>query len=441
MADAAPSTSAPTPDRYRHWKLSARERRRLSHHGRERGWRPPARLQAEAQLLRSRRRHRAGRRRAAPALRASRGGARGHPHQRRTASSAPAPTSTCSACRTPRLQGELLQVHQRDAPRHRGRDRALAARRYIAAINGIAAGGGYELALACDEIVLVDDGSSAVSLPEVPLLAVLPGTGGLTRAGRQAQGAPRPRRRLLHHRRGRARQARASTGAWSTTSIPPQQASPRRRSEVAEELAARVDRPRRRARASRCRRSSARSTATRIRYAHRHRRDRPRARAPPTLTRQRPRRARRRPTPPAIHAAGARCWPLRAGPRARRRDPAPARSTSPRSAPGCCTDRGRCRGRARGRRRALLAHAGATGSCARSSALLRRTLKRLDVSSRSLFALVEPGSCFAGTLLELALAADRVLHAGRRVRGRRPARGARGSTAMNFGPYPDGATA
>src|SRR4051812_9263476 len=53
--------------------------------------------------------------------------------------------------------------------------------RFLAALNGTCAGGGYELALACDEIILVDDGSSAVSLPEVPLLAVLPGTGGLTR--------------------------------------------------------------------------------------------------------------------------------------------------------------------------------------------------------------------------------------------------------------------
>src|SRR3989441_9846061 len=61
-----------------------------------------------------------------------------------------------------------------DSSRHSGL-------RFLAACNGTTAGGGYELALACDEIMLVDDGNSAVSLPEVPLLGVLPGTGGLTR--------------------------------------------------------------------------------------------------------------------------------------------------------------------------------------------------------------------------------------------------------------------
>ena len=60
-------------------------------------------------------------------------------------------------------------------------DATASGQTWIAALNGTAAGGGYELALACDEIVLIDDGSSTVSLPEVPLLGVLPGTGGLTR--------------------------------------------------------------------------------------------------------------------------------------------------------------------------------------------------------------------------------------------------------------------
>src|SRR3989442_16020091 len=60
---------------------------------------------------------------------------------------------------------------------------ARSGQRYLAACGGVTAGGGYELAAACDEILLVDDGSSAVSLPEVPLLGVLPGTGGLRRLG------------------------------------------------------------------------------------------------------------------------------------------------------------------------------------------------------------------------------------------------------------------
>ena len=83
--------------------------------------------------------------------------------------------------RDPRPQGQLLQVHQRDPQRHRGRQRSLRPEVPSASINGTAAGGGYELALAADHIMLVDDGSSTVSLPELPLLAVLPGTGGLTR--------------------------------------------------------------------------------------------------------------------------------------------------------------------------------------------------------------------------------------------------------------------
>ncbi len=76
---------------------------------------------------------------------------------------------------------------------------------WLAALNGTAAGGGYELALACDQILLVDDNSSAVALPEVPLLGVLPGTGGLTRVTDKRRVRKGPRRRLRHQERGRAR--------------------------------------------------------------------------------------------------------------------------------------------------------------------------------------------------------------------------------------------
>ena len=80
-----------------------------------------------------------------------------------------------------RPQGQLLQVHQRDAQLAWRMPARGSGQKYLCAIRGTAAGGGYELALATDHIVLADDGSSTVALPELPLLAVLPGTGGLTR--------------------------------------------------------------------------------------------------------------------------------------------------------------------------------------------------------------------------------------------------------------------
>ena len=97
---------------------------------------------------------------------------------------------------------------------------AASGQVWLAAVNGTAAGGGYELALACDEILLIDDRSSAVSLPEVPLLAVLPGTGGLTRVVDKRQRAARPRRRVRHQDRGGEGARRPSSGAWSTPSPP-----------------------------------------------------------------------------------------------------------------------------------------------------------------------------------------------------------------------------
>ena len=100
--------------------------------------------------------------------------------RRRPRSSAPAPTSSCSGTSSHAWKVNFCKFTNEtrngieDSSRHSGL-------KFIAACNGTTAGGGYELALACDEILLIDDRSSAVSLPEVPLLGVLPGTGGLTR--------------------------------------------------------------------------------------------------------------------------------------------------------------------------------------------------------------------------------------------------------------------
>ncbi len=97
-----------------------------------------------------------------------------------TRCSAPAPTSGCWPARRTPTRSTSASSPTRPATRSKTPP-SNSGQVWIAAVNGTAAGGGYELALACDEILLVDDRSSAVSLPEVPLLAVLPGTGGLTR--------------------------------------------------------------------------------------------------------------------------------------------------------------------------------------------------------------------------------------------------------------------
>ena len=271
--------------------------------------------------------------------------------------------------------------------------------KFLAAVNGACAGGGYELALACDEILLVDDRSSAVSLPEVPLLGVLPGTGGLTRVT--------DKRHVRHDL--------ADIFCTSVEGVRGQRAvdwrlvdriaKPAQFAAAVHDAAARLaegsTRPAK-ARGIALPRIEREETADGLRYAH-VRVDIDRARRTATLTLQAP--TGPQPTDAlGIEAAGAAWWPLAL---ARELDDAILHLRTNELQIGTW----------------LLKTAGDAQAVLASDATLlahqdhwlaretlgalRRTLARLDVSSRSLFALVEPGSAFAGSLAELAFAADR----------------------------------
>jgi len=271
--------------------------------------------------------------------------------------------------------------------------------KFLAAVNGACAGGGYELALACDEIILVDDRSSAVSLPEVPMLGVLPGTGGLTRLtdkrhvrhdladvfctsaegvrgekalawrlvdalAKPAVFAAKVRQRALELAAGSDRPADAQ-GVVLT----PLQRSAEPDALIYTHVAVRIDRSRR--------------AATFTVKA-------PSGQQPEDIA--------------AVEAAGADWYPLAM---ARELDDAilSMRSNEP--------DIGIWLLKTEGAVDAVLAMdalllALRTNWRVRETiGLLRRTLSRLDLSARSLFAVIDAGSCFAGTLLELALACDR----------------------------------
>jgi benzoyl-CoA-dihydrodiol lyase len=295
---------------------------------------------------------------------------------------------------------------------------------FLAAVNGACAGGGYELALACDEIWLVDDRSSTVSLPEVPLLGVLPGTGGLTRLT--------DKRKVRHDladvfcttvegvRGERAKRWRL-VDEIATTTVFEQKVRER-----ALALAERSDRP---AQA----RGVALTPLTRsvgddalhydhvtveIDRGHRH----------ATLTVRGPR-GPQPSTLDAIKDAGASWWPLAVS---RELDDAILWLRTNELKIGIWLLRTEGDARAvLAADSALLAHK-ADWFVRETIGHLRRTLARLEVSSRTLFALVEPGSCFAGTLLELALAADRIYM--QASTSPEPARIALGD--LNFGLYP-----
>jgi benzoyl-CoA-dihydrodiol lyase len=280
---------------------------------------------------------------------------------------------------------------------------AHSGQRYLAACSGPTAGGGYELALACDEIVLIDDGSSTVSLPEVPLLGVLPGTGGLTRVvdkrrvrrdradvfATLAEGVKGKRAvdwRLVDA--VAARSKFAAVVAERAARLAAQSQEPRGPGVVLDELRPEI--------------ADAGQGRTTITYRHVEV-EIDRGRRTATVTMHAP-----KSEPPrgvdAIVAEGASFWPLRAF---RELDDALLRLRFNHEEAGLILLQ------TRGDEQLLLAYdreleARRDHWFVREVVLLMaRALRRLDLTARSLFAVVDPESCFAGSLLELALAADR----------------------------------
>jgi benzoyl-CoA-dihydrodiol lyase len=272
--------------------------------------------------------------------------------------------------------------------------------KFIAAINGACAGGGYELALACDEIIMVDDRSSAVSLPEVPLLGVLPGTGGLTRLVDKRK----VRRDLADVFCTTAEGVRADRAkAWGLVdrTAPPAQFH-HLVAERARVLAELGDRP---AEASGIPLAPLDRAIHEGGYRYRWVEVdiEPNERVA-TLTVLGPRNDEVPGDLDQIVDAGGSWWPLAM---ARELDDALLLLRANHREIGTLVLR---------TRGAIDAELAVDRTMAANQGhwfvretigLLRRTLQRLDVSSRSLFAVIDEGSCFAGSLLELSLAADR----------------------------------
>ena len=310
----------------------------------------------------------------------------------------------------------------------------FSGQHYICAINGPAAGGGYELALACDHIILIDDGSSTVALPELPLLAVLPGTGGLTR--------------LVDKRRVRRDYAdflcTASEGVRGPRALDwglvDELASRSRFDEaVAQRAAAFASEGEHPAAGHGIELTplSRKFTGSGIAYEH----------VTVELDRQLsvaffeirgpavpPQALSSSQAADGIRAEGVRFWPLAL---ARELDDAILHLRANEGEIGTWVFRTTGDAALVQAYDDLLLSAADNWLAREITLYLKRTLKRLDVSSRSLVALVEPGSCFAGTLLELALAADRcyMLDGVLEVEGDDEPPTVR-LTGMNFGPLP-----
>jgi benzoyl-CoA-dihydrodiol lyase len=299
---------------------------------------------------------------------------------------------------------------------------------YICAINGTAAGGGYELALACDHIILIDDGSSTVSLPEVPLLAVLPGTGGLTRVVDK-------RRVRRDHADFFCTLTEGIKGkrsvAWNLVDeIVPRSGLEEKTRSRALEYAEKSDRPAD-AKGIELTAPARKIEADTITYdnvsIHIDRDGRlarftvcaPKV-APPGDVQD-------------IHEQGVDFWPLAL---ARELDDAilHLRSNEPEIGTWVFTTQGDA-DMVAAADKALLDNS--NDWLVREITLyLKRVFKRIDVTSRSLISLVEPGSCFCGTLMELLLVADRSFMLDGVFEGDNRAPATLRPGLMNFAPLP-----
>jgi len=275
-----------------------------------------------------------------------------------------------------------------------------SGRRYLAALNGTASGGGYELAIACDEIYLVDDGNSAISLPEVPLLGVLPGTGGLTRLVDKRK-VRRDRAdvfsTLAEGLKGkRAKEWGLIDDTFTTTRF--QEAVEGRVAQIVDGDAG-GNQEHKGIRLNPLQISSSENSRAYKYVTVQFHRDKRYA----DLTVRAPE-ANLPSGPDEIHNLGDAYWPLQAY---RELDDAllHLRVNEPEIGLVCL--------RTEGDIDSVLA-LDQTLAANRDHWLLReiilqmaRVLRRLDLTAKSFFAIVEPGSCFAGNLLELLLASDR----------------------------------
>jgi benzoyl-CoA-dihydrodiol lyase len=269
----------------------------------------------------------------------------------------------------------------------------------LCALNGTGSGGGYELAIACDEIVLVDDGSSAVSFPEAPLLAVLPGTGGLTRLVDKRK----IRRDLADAFSTIAEGVRGKRSVeWGLVDEAPAKAkfdeTVKRRVDAIVARSKRKSFPKMILTPLEAKRSD---KGTEYKYVSVELDAKTRT---ATLTMRAPT-GKEPQTPDELAKTGASAWAVQAF---RELDDALldlrfnqptigviAVKTTGDAAAVLAVD-------------AMLSKHKDDGLVREVILLMKRALKRLDMTAKSLFALAEPGSCFAGTLLELALACDRI---------------------------------